>query len=146
MRSNKGITLVSLIIYMIVFSVVIGITAMLTGYFRNNIDELSVPKDSPEQYTRFTTYLTNDINSINFKSIETEDSILKITLLDETEHQYLYNNEKIYYVEINNKGNIQKKVTLCNNIKYTRFSYEENKLKTIITIGEITYNNNYTIK
>ncbi len=63
MKSNKGITMISLIIYVIVLSVVIGTTSMLIKYFYNNTQETVVSKKTANQYSRFIAYLTDDINS-----------------------------------------------------------------------------------
>ena len=144
MRSNKGITLTSLIIYMIVFSIVIGTVSMITGNLISNTDNVQISVDLSEQYTRLTTYLTDDINSINFESINVEDDKINITFVNGLSHQYVYNNDKIYY--ISQKGNsIDKIITLCNKITGHTFLYQDGKLKISITIDEITYNNNYSI-
>lgn len=147
MRSNKGITLTSLIIYIIVFTIVIATVASISGYFTKNTDEVVIGADASEQYTRFTTYLTNDINSINFKSIKVGTDYINITFLDKSSHQYIYNNNKIYYIS-EKDGNIDKEITLCDKIDGFSFQYDETnkKLKISITINGISYNNNYSIK
>lgn len=68
MKSNKGITLVSLIIYVIILSVVIGTSSILIKYFYANSEEKILSKKTANQYSRFIAYLTEDINSRkNFK-------------------------------------------------------------------------------
>ena len=63
MKSNRGITIISLIVYIIVLSVVIGSTSMLIKYFYNNTEETVISKNTTDQYTRFMAYLTDDVNS-----------------------------------------------------------------------------------
>ena len=63
MKSNKGITIISLIVYVIVLSVVIGTTSLLIKYFYNNTKETVVSKKTANQYSRFVAYITDDINS-----------------------------------------------------------------------------------
>ena len=63
MKSNKGMTIISLIVYIIVLSVVIGTTSILIKYFYNNTEETVISKNIPNQYSRFVAYITEDINS-----------------------------------------------------------------------------------
>lgn len=63
MKSNKGITIITLIIYVIVLTIVIGTASMLMKYFYRNADETIISKNSTSQYSRFLTYITDDINS-----------------------------------------------------------------------------------
>lgn len=63
MKTNKGMTLISLIIYIIVLAILIGMISMFTQYFYKNTDETIVTNNTSEQYTRFIAYLTKDVNS-----------------------------------------------------------------------------------
>ena len=63
MKKNKGITIISLIIYIIVLSVVIGTTSILIRYFYRNTEETVISKKTSDQYSRFVAYITDDINS-----------------------------------------------------------------------------------
>ena len=63
MKNNKGITLISLIIYIIILSVVVGTTSTLIKYFYANTEETVISKKTSSQYSRFVTYLTDDVNS-----------------------------------------------------------------------------------
>ena len=63
MKKNKGITIISLIIYIIVLSIVIGITSILIKYFYQNTEETIISKKTANQYSRFVAYITDDINS-----------------------------------------------------------------------------------
>ena len=145
MRENKGITLTSLIIYIIVLTTVIGTVAMITKYFKRNMNETIIANDLSEQYTRFTTYITNDINSSIFKNVEISNGILNINFTDNTFNQYIFSNNKIYFQRIK-AGAVDKKITLCTNIMNCVFSYESNVLKTSVVINDRIYTNNYNIK
>lgn len=146
MRSNKGITLTSLIVYMIVFSIVIGTVATISGYFTKNLDEVVILSDTSEQYTRLTTYITNDVNSLNFKKIDIKENCLNISFVDGSIHNYIYKNNAIYFISYKQE-NIDKEITLCDNVTGVSFEYTtENKLKISITIDGIIFNSNYSIK
>ena len=145
MRSNKGITLTSLIVYVIVFCIVLGTMSMFTKYFNKNVGELTNTSKTTEQYTRFTTYLTDDINSKNRKEISVKgEDIINIEFLDGSSHLYVYSNNKLYYIS-QYEGEINKEITICNNVKNFKVLYEEDQLKIRMVIDEITYNNNYSI-
>ena len=63
MKLNKGITLISLIIYVIILSVVIGTSSILIKYFYANTEETIISKKTANEYSRFVAYLTDDLNS-----------------------------------------------------------------------------------
>ena len=63
MKTYKGITIISLIVYVIILTVVIGTTSMIIKYFYSNTEETVVSKKTANQYSRFIAYLTDDINS-----------------------------------------------------------------------------------
>ncbi len=63
MKSNKGMTLISLLIYLIVLFVVIGTMSLIIKYFYENMDETVISSDTSDQYSRFIAYISSDINS-----------------------------------------------------------------------------------
>lgn len=63
MKSNKGMTIISLIIYILVLSVVIGTTSIFIKYFYNNVDDTVISKKNSSNYLRFVEYITDDVNS-----------------------------------------------------------------------------------
>lgn len=145
MRSNKGISLTSLIIYVIVFTIVVATVTTISGYFMKNTDEVVISANSAEQYNRFITYLSNDINSVNFKSATvTDNKAINITFVDGLSHIYIYSNNNIYFISTKDET-IDKKITLCKKVESYNFLYENNKLKISVTIEGITYNNHYSI-
>ncbi len=63
MKNNKGITLVSVIIYIIVLTIVMGTVSFMMKYFYNNTDETIISANTSDQYSRFLAYITDDVNS-----------------------------------------------------------------------------------
>lgn len=63
MKSQKGVTLMSVVIYIIVLTTVVGMMSTLTRYFYSNTEETIISSKTAEQNTRFLSYITNDINS-----------------------------------------------------------------------------------
>ena len=62
MKSEKGITLISLIIYIVAMVIVVAIITTITGYFYGNIDNLQSRNEGAKEYTTFNSYFVNDIN------------------------------------------------------------------------------------
>lgn len=146
MRQNKGITMISLIVYIIVFTMVIGTVAMITGNFTKNTDQVIISSKAPEQYEKLTTYLVNDMESGKIKSVNVESTLIDITLLSNIHHMYTYSNNNIYYIAINEEKTVEKKIVLCEKVSACSFDKNESKVNISVTINEITYNNAYTIK
>lgn len=144
MKSNKGITLISLIIYIIVLSVVIGTISLMMKYFYKNENETVILASTSEKYSRFIAYITDDINSGKVDAQQTNvegTADLKITFSDGIIHEYKFENNKIYYII-----GTEKKIILSKDIETCEFSYENRKITTNIKIGDITYHNNFYIK
>ena len=63
MKSNKGMSVTALIIYIIVFTVVVGTSSMLVRFFYRNSEDVLFTSNASSKYSRFLLYITNDINS-----------------------------------------------------------------------------------
>ena len=57
MKSEKGITLISVTIYVIVMLITVAVVSVVTSYFYNNIQQYTVKTDSINEYTKFNSYL-----------------------------------------------------------------------------------------
>ena len=65
MKSEKGITLVSLIIYVLVMVIVVALITVITAYFYKNIDINNVNYEINSQYTKFNSFFSDEINRNN---------------------------------------------------------------------------------
>lgn len=143
MKSNKGITLVSLAVYIVVLCVLLGTMSTIIKYFYSNVNEVTITNDTADKYSRFISYLTNDLNSGSVQGVAASSSVIGITLSSSI-HQYTYNDNQLSYIVTEN-GNTEKQIILCENVRSCVFSYSNNKLNIEIQIGEITYNNVFSI-
>lgn len=97
LKENKGITLTSLVIYIIVFVIIIAIMANISNYFYSNIDGI---KDSPkyvDEFNKFSMFFVADVKRNTEVVTISEDSL---QFADGTKYEYrdncIYrNNEKI---------------------------------------------------
>ena len=81
MKSEKGITLISLIIYVIALTIVIGIIAVISGYFYKNIATTSENVEPMVEYTKFNSFFSEEVNYRGIKVLDcktTTDSAGKI--------------------------------------------------------------------
>ena len=147
MKSNKGITLISLVIFLIVLLFVIGIISTFTKYFYRNTNEITISNNTSEQYSRFITYITEDVNSknITYVNTDTEGKYINIYFQNSEIHQYIFDTNKIYYISLNSSGEENTKIELCNEIEDCSFEYTNSKIKTKITINSITYNDSFSV-
>lgn len=149
LKSNHGLTLTSLVIYVIVLMIVIALLSGFAGYFYKNINLITIKEESDERFTRLLAYLTKDINQESINFIKTgEDNDVKYIILkfaENKEHQYLYKNNKIYYIDESKN----KKINLCNNVNSCDFLYDNTGLTMNINMNNKEYsktikvNNNY---
>ena len=97
LKGEKGITLTSLVIYIIVFVIIIAIMANISNYFYSNIGEI---KDSPKyvaEFNKFSMFFIADVKRNTEIVTISEDSL---QLADGTKYEYrdnsIYrNNEEI---------------------------------------------------
>ncbi len=135
MQSEKGITLVSVIIYVIAMLIIISVITVLTSYFYRNVDINSVSEDLNQQYTRFNTYFTEEVNKkgnnildIGESESTTEDDPQKyIVFSSGNQYTYVPANDSIYV----NNIKIAENILDCNFEKIT----ENDKTKIKVTMS-----------
>ena len=56
MKSEKGITITSIIIYIVAMIIIVGIIAVITRYYYGNVNKLSNNTTSMEEITKLNTF------------------------------------------------------------------------------------------
>ena len=147
LKSDKGITLTSLVIYVIVLLIVIGLMSGFSEYFYKNANKITIKENYEEQYTRFLAYLIKDTNSdqLNFIKIKTDskNKYLILRFKDGSQHQYVYSDKNIYYLNVSETT--PKKILLCNNVTDLTMVYSTNILQVSMTINGRNYEKNINI-
>lgn len=132
MQSEKGITLISITIYVIVMLIVVSVITILTQYFYKNVDVNSVNEDFNQQYTKFNSYFSEEINKEGNKVAgigdlegSTEGAVQKYILFSSgNQYTFIENNHAIY---MNN-------VKIAENIESCSFTLGTESNKTTITV------------
>lgn len=115
MKNQKGITLISVILYVIGMLMVVSIISILTGYFYQNVSVNTEQDEKTKQFTKLTSYLTQEINTSKNQVVETktqkiEDKTVSYIIFSSgNQYTYLESNQSIYQ----NNIKIATQVELC---------------------------------
>ena len=148
-KSNKGVTLISFTIYLIILSIVIGIISMLQGILFHDAEDFTISSNTVDQHTRFLAYITNEINSgiIDFPNTIVTSSSLKFYTKDGALHQFLFSSGKLYYIvkDQESSAEVKKYITICQNISKCKFARKNENLEVSTEINGTTYINSFAI-
>lgn len=130
MKSEKGITLTSLVIYVIGITIIFAVVANLTIYFNKNSRTIEYTTNNSAQITKLNQYLINDTKKENAQITEANENIIIIQENGET-IKYTYDK--------NSKGIYRNKVKIANDVQSLEIKkdiiYDKTKLLLNITIG-----------
>lgn len=155
MKNQKGVTLISLTIYVIALTVIIAILSVISTYFYKNVNETQDDITPLTEFTNFNSYFTTDANTahVTYLTTGTEDNYSYIALVNEDTLEvikYIYvKQDKVIYRDTGSENKAT--ITVARNVTNCEFEesiQENNKTKFIIklTVGnknkEYTYNLN----
>lgn len=120
MRTDKGITLTSLIIYVVAMLIVVSLISVLTGYFYQNVEISSQSDQAMKQYTQFNSYFSNDIAKSSIKIIEAQ------TIGEEPKRtSYItFSNKNTYTFSEETKSIYRNDIRICEMVDLCLFRYE----------------------
>lgn len=137
MKNEKGITLVSLLIYVIAMLVTITIISVMTSYFYQNIDVSNDKYTSITEYTRFNSYFSEEVNRKNNHVLE----IVSNEPESSNQNFVAFSSGNQYTFVPQNKAIYQNNVKIASGVDLCQF---ENKIingkeaiKTTIKIGDM---------
>ncbi len=142
MQKDKGVTLITVTIYIIVMLMIVTIMTILTSYFYQNINISSTNQDFNQQYINFNSYFTYEINKRGNKIIEIQSPIQLSTnkyneqKSNENKQNYILFSSGNQYTYIpDNKGIYMNKIKIAQNITGCIFQANKNENgKTTITV------------
>ncbi len=119
MKSEKGITLVSLILYIILLCVVVAILSALSNLFFSNTNYLIDNAKNIAEYNKFAMYFIEDVkNNKDALSISNH----QITFADGTMYTYVEGPDYSIY---------RNKVKICKSIAYCSFLEKEEQVNNV---------------
>lgn len=131
MKSEKGITLTSLIIYVIAMVITITIITVVTSYFYKNVDVTDNSYDYLKEFTKLETYFSEEANKnrnqiLEISPLENQSSANEVFVMLSSGNQYTFIRA--------NKAIYQNNVKIGNNIKNCEISEEMKNGNQILVI------------
>jgi len=120
MESNRGVTITSLIIYVIAMLLVVGIISTITSFFYTNIMNVEDSSANISEMTKFNMHFLQEVKTSNNEIVQLNDN----SIIFSTGNVFTLQDNSIY---LNN-------IRICENVKNLQFSTEENNNKQIITV------------
>lgn len=127
MKSEKGITLTSLVIYVIVATIVIGIIAMFSSFFFSNMNLIADQDYYATEFNKFNMFFIEDVKSNRIAIIDENNT--RITLEDGTVYRYSNEDKSIYRNDVKITEKVEVAEFTSNEIKV------ENTIKQTITVN-----------
>lgn len=91
MKSEKGVTLTALVVYIVVFSIILAIMANVSNYFYRNVSQIQYSPKYISEFNKFNMFFILDAKrNTDIKNI----SPAELEFADGT--KYTYKNNKIY--------------------------------------------------
>lgn len=118
-KSEKGITLTALIVYIIVLSIVMGIVTSISTFFYDNIFIIRDSAKYASEFDKFNSFIVIDVKNNMKVNVDSENK----TIIFEDGTTYVYNQ--------NDKGIYRGKVKVATNVSRLECS------KKIITVNNI---------
>lgn len=136
MKNSKGITLISLIVYVVGMTLVVALIATITSFFYKNINVGDINTDNTTQFTKFSSVFSDEINREDNTVIDcktyTENSIKISYIIFSSGNQYTFKKE--------NNAIYKNNIKICENIEDCDFSYIFIDSKYSITVNFKTKN------
>jgi hypothetical protein len=122
MKSNSGVTVASLTVYIIAMVIVIGIIASITSFFYTNVNNLDDISKNAAEFNKFNMYFIEDVkktgNSVMLISSD------KTSITFSSGNTYTFQDKSIY---MNN-------IRICENIKNLKFELSNINQKDVVSV------------
>lgn len=122
MKSQKGVTLTSLVIYIIVVLVVVGILSAITLNFQNGVKEMNKQGTSNSEIDKFNLYFLKEAK----KQGNEVGSVNDVEILFTSGNKYTYKDDKAIYLNDN--------IKIAEDIEKCIFTSSLVNGKTVITV------------
>lgn len=138
MKFNKGITLMSLAVYVTVVLIAVVMLSAVLSNFRKTADMANDKTTDISEYNMFELYFLKDAKKTENYIESIDNSFVQFT----SGAKYEYKSNKIYLVNTSKN----KEIILVNNVGECTFSKNDEKEKTFIRV-ELTINDkDYTLE
>ena len=128
MKNEKGITLISLVLYVILMTIIVTIVVNITAAFYSSLNEFDRESESAVAFSKFNMYFLNDIKKAGAAIGKTTDTSIEVTYMDRPSVVYSIQNKVLY----------RDSIKICDGIDDSKItSYTDaNTVKVSLTMGE----------
>lgn len=92
MKSQKGVTLVALVIYIIVFTIVISILSVISSFFFSNVNFVKEQANYAPEFNKFNMFFIQDVK--NNKNVTVNNNTIEFA--DGTRYDFNSDQKAIY--------------------------------------------------
>ena len=135
MKKESGITLLTLIVYVIVLTFIVATVSTINMTFYSNLEKFDGDAESTVGYSKFNMYFLKDIKKENVKVLGKDETYIILSC----------NGEQIEY-SVQNKALYKNKIKICSNIEDSSFDVNGNKITVFLKIGEFEKTTTYAIE
>lgn len=122
MRSQKGITLISLTVYIIVMIIVVAIVSVVSTYFYSNTNALADTVNPMTEYTKFNSFFSEEVNNQNAKVLACEQDYI------------VFDHGSQYTYVADNRGIYRNNVKICKDVENCTFATKIQNGKQVVTV------------
>lgn len=129
MKNQKGVTLISLTIYVIALTVIIAMLSVISTYFYKNVNDTQDDITPLTEFTNFNSYFTTDANTthVTYLTTGTEGDYSYVALVNENTLEvikYIYvPQDKTIYRDTGKEDNENKAtITVARNVTECSFT------------------------
>ncbi len=122
MREQRGVTLTSVVIYVMVMTIIVGIITAITAFFYSNTTQMNESATSLGEYNKFNTAFLAEVKKIDNEVYKIENDSQRIIFKSGT--MFTFQDGGIY----------QNRVKICTGVTNCKFSVKEQEEKQIVTV------------
>lgn len=161
MKSQKGVTMISLVLYIASFLVITATIAGITTFFYNNVEVLDTSIGSNSQYNKFNLYFLNECKKsgnqlLAWKESSTlcnYDRLKEATKIKENKFITFKDkegNKNSFIYEPNSHSLYYNTIKLCDNVEEFKINLDDSTGKTVlkifINIGGTVFSTEYVVQ
>lgn len=141
MKSEKGITLVSLTVYLIAMTIVVAIVAVISRYFYTNTKTIGESVDHITEYTQFNSFFSDEVNHENIKVLECKTNYENSDDMNsKVINSYIVFDNGVQYTFINENQGVYR-----NNVKISS-GVEKCTFENVLENGKMVVKVNFKVK
>lgn len=123
MKNQKGITLISVTVYVLGLTVMIAVIATVSSYFYSNTHSVADNINPLTEYTKFNSFFSEEVNHSNIKVLECKEDFI------------VFDNDVQYTYVAENKGIYRNEVKVARDVESCSFDYLIKNGKDVIIIN-----------